>query len=239
VEPHTYSNQNFDLQSDPAAPGRRPAAYRKLHLRYSKTGPAKYFGHLELKNLIIRAIKRAGIELKFSEGFHPQPKLSFQDALPIGLESEAEDLVLQATTEIDCESIVERLNDQLPAGVEILDCRVVTDKSSRPRPPETIHYEVLLPQGDFEPDRLDTFMALPNPTITVSRPKGRLKKIEIKDILVDISLRGTKQLNLTLASVPGKTLRPAELIAFVFSLPEEQLKQARIVKMKNHLMQKS
>ena len=71
------------------------------------------------------------------------------------------------------------------------------------------------------------------PTITISRPKGRLKKIEIKDILVDISLRGTKQLNLTLASVPGKTLRPAELIAFIFSLPEEQLKQARIVKKQN------
>ena len=233
VEPHTYTNQKFDPVSGQAAPVRSPATYRKVHLRYGKTGSAKYFGHLELKNLIIRAIKRAGIQLKFSEGFHPQPKLSFQDALPIGLESEAEDLVLQVTTGIDCGSIVERLNEQLPAGVEVLDCRAVTDKATRPRPPDTIRYEVSLPQGDFEPDRLDTFMALPNPTITISRPKGRLKKIEIKDILVDISLRGTKQLNLTLASVPGKTLRPAELIAFIFSLPEEQLKQARIVKKQN------
>ena len=233
VEPHTYTNQNLLQALDGTALGNRPATFRKLHLRYEKTGSARFFGHLELKNIFIRAMRRAGIQLKFSEGFHPQPKASFQDALPIGLESEAEDLVLQVATGIDPESIIERLNGQLPDGVEILDCRAVTHKASLPKPPETINYEVILPEGDFKPDELDLFMAQPNPTITIIRPKGRLKKIEIKDILVDISLRGTKKLHLTLASVPGKSLRPAELIAFVFSLPEEQLKQARIIKKAN------
>jgi radical SAM-linked protein len=228
IEPRTH--RHFEPTSEKRATGNPPPRFRKMHLRYSKTGPAKYFGHLELKNIIIRAFKRAGIPLRYSEGFHPQPKVSFQDALPIGLESESEDMVLQVATGMDAGLIANRLNDQLPAGIEILDCRPATAKVLRPPTAATIRYEIILADGAFEPAELDAFMGHPNPTITISRPKGRLKKIEIKDILVDISLPGPNQLYLTLASVPGKTLRPAELIAFVFSLPEEQLKQARIVK---------
>ena len=233
TEPHTYTNRNYEPAPDGNASRHRPVTFQKLHLRYGKTGSARFFGHLELKNMMIRALRRAGIQLKFSEGFHPQPKASFQDALPIGLESEAEDLVLQVATGTDCASLIEKLNVQLPDGVDIIDCRIVTHKASLPKPPATINYEVTLPGGDFDPQELDRFMAQPNPTITIRRPKGRLKKIAIKDILVDISLRGTQKLHLTLASVPGKSLRPAELIAFVFSLPEKQLKQSRIVKKAN------
>ena len=136
--------------------------------------------YLELKNIIVRALRRAGIELKFSEGFHPQPKASFQDALPIGLESEAEDLVLQVATGLDCESIIGRLNAQLPEGIQILDCRPVTRKASLPKPPDALHYEVTLLQGNFETELLDAFMAQPDPTVTISRPKGRLKKLKLK-----------------------------------------------------------
>ena len=126
--------------------------------------------------------------------------------------------------------MAQRLNAQLPPGVAITDCRPVTDKSSRLHPPATVSYQIFLRQGRFDAAKLDAFMGLPDPTVTVNRPKGRLKKIAIKDILVDISLLADTQLNLTLASVPGKSLRPAELITTVFSLPESQLKRARIIK---------
>jgi radical SAM family uncharacterized protein/radical SAM-linked protein len=230
VEPRTYADRHLDATPEKGSSHYRPPRYRKMHLRYSKTGPARYFGHLELKNIIIRAFRRAGMPLRYSEGFHPQPKVSFQDALPIGLESESEDLVLQVETTVDTALMVDRLNDQLPAGIEIIDCRPMTTKASRPQPAATVRYAVTLPDGKFEPAELEAFMSLPSPTITIGRPKGRLKKIEIKDILVEFRLSDDNQLHLTLASVPGKTLRPADLIAFVFSLPEEQLKQARIVK---------
>jgi hypothetical protein len=103
-------------------------------------------------------------------------------------------------------------------------------KSSRPSLPAAVSYQISLRTGRFNPQMLDAFMKLENPTVTVNRPKGRLKKIAIKDILIEISLQEARQLRLTLAPVPGKTLRPAEIVAFVFALPENQVKQARIVK---------
>jgi radical SAM-linked protein len=230
IAPRTYANIHFENMKGGTGRPSKPALYRKVRLSYSKTGPAKYFGHLELKNIILRAIKRAGIQLKFSEGFHPQPKVSFQDALPIGLESEAEHLVLQVATSVQTRSIVERLNAQLPPGIAIVDCSVMVGKSSRPSLPAAVSYQISLRKGRFNPQMLDAFMKLENPTVTVNRPKGRLKKIAIKDILIEISLQEARQLRLTLAPVPGKTLRPAEIVAFVFALPENQVKQARIVK---------
>ncbi|MBW2217992.1 MAG: TIGR03960 family B12-binding radical SAM protein, partial [Deltaproteobacteria bacterium] len=54
---------------------------------YEKKDGARFFGHLEMANMFIRAIKRAGINVKYSEGFHPKPKISFSDPIPVGMES--------------------------------------------------------------------------------------------------------------------------------------------------------
>ena len=176
IEPHTYSNLHFDHLPGESGEIDAPAAYRKLRVTYSKTGPAKYFGHLELKNLILRAVRRAGIQLKFSEGFHPQPKVSFQDALPIGLESEAEHAVLQVATSVDSQSVVERLNSQLPPGVFILNCSPLPDKSSRPQPPATVGYQIILPQGRFDSREIGRFHEPPESNGYRQPPKRKIEK---------------------------------------------------------------
>jgi len=61
--------------------------YKNLKVSFSKKGEAKYFGHLELVKIFLRAISRAGIPIKFTQGFHPKAKISFEDPLPVGLES--------------------------------------------------------------------------------------------------------------------------------------------------------
>ena len=68
---------------------------RKFRIRFSKIGPAKYLGHLELTRLLLRAFRRAQIPLVFSQGFHPLPRVSFGPPLPVGYESRAEFLDLQ------------------------------------------------------------------------------------------------------------------------------------------------
>ena len=60
---------------------------KKLKMLFVKRDQARFFGHLELINIFLRAIRRAGIEVAYSEGFHPMPKISFEDTLPIGMES--------------------------------------------------------------------------------------------------------------------------------------------------------
>ena len=68
----------------PVRPGGAPVRFR---LRFTKVGPAALLGHLDLARELPRAIRRAGVRLRYSEGFHPKPDLSFGPALSLGVAS--------------------------------------------------------------------------------------------------------------------------------------------------------
>jgi len=59
----------------------------KVRFRYSKTGRAKYISHLDLMSTLQRSFLRAGIKLKYSEGFNPHPYMSVALPLSVGCES--------------------------------------------------------------------------------------------------------------------------------------------------------
>jgi len=89
----------------------------KLRLRYLKTGKAKYISHLDLMSTMQRAFIRAGIELKYSEGFNPHPYMSVALPLSVGCESLCELLDVGIANDYMTDVKVETL----PEGIEILD----------------------------------------------------------------------------------------------------------------------
>ena len=230
VEPRTF--EGFRKEGDPALSSKVTAldgVYKKLHIVYAKKGPAKHFGHLEMVNILLRAFKRAGIFLKYTEGFHPKPKVSFDDPLPIGMESEMENFTVMVPTRLDTTHLVATLNSNLPDGLSILDCNPVTtglDRSPRKRHTFTI----VLESKAFSSEELAAFIENPDVTVTRTNRKGTLKNINLKDMIEDIKLLNPTRLHLTLISEPGKTIRPVEVLGKIFSLTEEEIKQAQITK---------
>src|SRR5690606_33558809 len=71
-------------------PGREVERMPKYRLRYAKFGPARFASHLDLGRALGRALRRAGLPVAYSQGFHPLPKMAFGPPLPVGVESEAE-----------------------------------------------------------------------------------------------------------------------------------------------------
>ena len=89
----------------------------KVRFRYSKEGKAKYISHLDLMSTMQRSFRRAGIGLKYSEGFNPHPYMSVALPLSVGCESLCEliDVAL-------VENIIPDINTiMLPDGIEILE----------------------------------------------------------------------------------------------------------------------
>ena len=192
-------------------------------------GQAKYYGHLEFVNIFLRALKRAGIPVKFTQGFHPKPKVSFDNPLALGLESENENITLTVPTHIDAESVIEGLNSNLPEGLRILPLKdpvTIPDKNQAAKST----YQVSLKEGNFIKEELASFMRRADFPIELKNRKGKLKKIDLKDMVFNIELIDSGQLQMTLRSEPGKTLRPWDALRHIFTLSEEQIKQARIVK---------
>jgi radical SAM family uncharacterized protein/radical SAM-linked protein len=207
------------------------AVFKKLCVYYSKLGQAKYFGHLELVNIFLRALMRSKIPLQYSQGFHPKPKISFYDPLPVGIESQYESFVMTVPESVRPEKVARSLNAQLPDGLAVLSCQPAPSTFSNDAA-DMIDYMITLKEGNFDKDKLSSFIRNPDFNITISNRKGKLKKINLKDMVANIDLLDSLNLRLTLSSGMAKTVRPVQILRHIFYVAEEQIKQAKIVKLK-------
>jgi radical SAM-linked protein len=90
-------------------------------LLIKKDGLGKYISHLDLMHTMERVFNRAGIKIWHTQGFNPHPYMSFCMPLSVGVESICEimDFVLDDDTPLD--GLTQRLNEFLPAGVQVLE----------------------------------------------------------------------------------------------------------------------
>lgn len=86
---------------------------------YSKIGRAKYISHLDLSATIRRGLLRAGIALKYSEGFNPHPYISVALPLPVGAESLCELLDIRALPPFSLNGWPDLINAVLPDGLHV------------------------------------------------------------------------------------------------------------------------
>ena len=102
----------------------------RLQFIFTKKGLMKYISHLDLMRLFMRAMRRADLPLKISEGFSPHPKLSIVRALKLGLESEHEEAAVILKEFVKPQDFKTRLQQQLPQGITIKDVTLCLKRSS-------------------------------------------------------------------------------------------------------------
>ena len=93
----------------------------KLRLKFSKTGRAVYLSHLDLMRTMQRVFSRAGVPLKYSEGFNPHAKISIILPLSVGTASLCEYMDFALTEDRDLSALPEALNAYMPEGIEALE----------------------------------------------------------------------------------------------------------------------
>jgi radical SAM family uncharacterized protein/radical SAM-linked protein len=102
----------------PTRPGGPPVGYR---LRFEKTGPAALLGHLDLARELPRALRRSGVRIRYSEGFHPKPDLSFGPALSLGVASLDEYVDARLIDAPPIPELLERLRSVTAVGLAFHD----------------------------------------------------------------------------------------------------------------------
>ena len=91
----------------------------KLRIRFGKHGAVKFIGHLDMMRFFQKAFRRAGFDLKYSQGYHPHPTLSFASPLGVGLESTGEYMDVEVLSITDLEQMTRDLNAQMVEGIDI------------------------------------------------------------------------------------------------------------------------
>ncbi len=75
--------------------------------------------------MMIRAMTRAEIPVRYSEGFNPHPKLSLPLPRPVGVASDAERILVELTKRIEPDELISRLAEQMPTGVTMQRARML------------------------------------------------------------------------------------------------------------------
>ena len=97
----------------------------QVQLKYRKGEAIKLISHRDLMRVMQRAIRRAEIPMAYSQGFNPHMKISWGQALKLGMTSDNETAKLQLAAPMTPQEIMIRLNKELPQGLEILEAFLV------------------------------------------------------------------------------------------------------------------
>ena len=208
----------------------RPSIYKKLYVTFSKKGDARFLGHLEMVKIFHRAIKRCGLLTEFSKGFHPMPKVSFDNPLPIGMESNCEHFIISIQPDVSPENFKERLNRHLPNGLEIVEVKVKKPFKNK-RNIKIAEYQIIINDGFFSQNRLHSFIKSETWILEKTTRKGQTKKIDLKGIIRSLQIETPVKLNLGIIEEPGKIVRPSEILAHIFEFENEAQKSARVLKL--------
>lgn len=198
----------------------------KIRIKFAKEGAMKFIGHLDIMRYFQRAIRRAGIDVAYSEGFSPHMIMSFANPLGVGLTSEAEYFDLVIRTAYPSQELIDRLNAVMVEGMRVLNVvQVPEEKASKAmslvaaadylvrfRYPETL-------PADWK-EKFSTFMEQPSVTVTKKTKKGE-KEMDIRPLVYGWHFE-EDGIFLQVSSGSSDNLRPelvVEAFAKAYNLP--------------------
>lgn len=195
----------------------------RVRITFTKKNALRYIGHLDLHQLWERAIRRADLPLAYSQGFHPQPKISLAAALPLGFSSRGEVLDMRLKENISVEDISKRLGENLPVDIKIIKTEEV-DESLPALQTQVLSasYDVELTEP-IEKSELTRRVESVMMSESIIRER-RGKQYDLRPLIEMLSVvtesNGNVWLKMTLAAREGATGRPEEVLSSLQIEPE-------------------
>ena len=193
----------------------------KLRLKFSKNGPIKFIGHLDVMRYFQKAIRRANIDIKYSEGFSPHQLLSFAQPLSVGATSDGEYLDMVVNSMVSTQDIMDSLNNVMNEGIRI---EAVTEIGEREEKAMTLSYAAkyrLRFRKSLKPDfdwitELEKYLGQ-NRLPTMKKTKSGEKEIDMKQMIFDYQLdAANEEATFLLSMSSSATLKPALLFETFF-----------------------
>ena len=165
-----------------------------IRVKYKKEDDMIFISHLDLQRLLQRAFRRAEINLSYSQGFNPHPKMSYGNALALGVESQGEYVDIEIEDDIEVKEFLERINEQLPDGIKFVKGQEIDPKT--PSLSSIIVYgeyifnidlEVPLSK-EFVKSRVLNFVKSKEIIITKKNKKGKKVEVDIRPMIRNFDL---------------------------------------------------
>lgn len=223
-----------ESKEEPAAPGDWEKSADKMRplytytLQYSKKDRARFYGQLEVSRIMERAVRRSGLPVAFSHGFHPHAKIAFREALPVGMESETEEMDIQLEEAIEGRMILERLNDHLPEGLQILSAKPWAQADKKPSALR-VTYRVSGLTEEMAEAIITRFPMCADRIVSKKTKKGRIEA-RCADVLLSVRRLDETSVAMELVERPTARFRPQSFFEVLLPDDLEALRACRLCK---------
>jgi radical SAM-linked protein len=197
------------VQSPSPQPPPGEADFVKIRLRFRKDGDLRLVSHHDLMHCFERMFRRAALPFRSTQGFHPQPRMVFAQALALGVIGCEEILDVELKEAIDPAEIERRLSAQCPPGMQILSVQGIPPRAKAQV--VAVRYRVAVPP-QRQPEisaQLVTVLQATECWVERSRPQPR--SLDIRPYLRDIQVQDP-YLEMHLWVTPTGTARPEEVL---------------------------
>ncbi len=159
----------------------------KKRIYFDKEGDMKFISHLDMIRFLERLFNKAKIRVKYSEGFHPRPKMSFGNPVSLGVEAYDEVMDLELLEEMDNSELLEMMNKYCPEGITFKKIVDVERKASIVNDFEIMIYEI-----DGEKEVIEKLFNLLNQDEIIEEriKRGKPQKRNLKEKIVDFKMNG-------------------------------------------------
>ena len=99
----------------------------KIRIKFSKQGAMRFIGHLDIMRYFQKAMRRAEVDIRYSEGFSPHQIMSFAAPLGVGLTGSGEYLDIEVLSSGPSEEMVRRLNAVMAEDICVLSFKKLPD----------------------------------------------------------------------------------------------------------------
>lgn len=194
----------------------KPCGYvlqQRFKIEFSKHGDLRFISHHDVMRLFQRALRRAGIELRMTQGFNPHPKMVFALPLGVGIESDCEILFLDTSRWYKAPELHERLEAELPGGIRLLKVELASPQAGAI--PKEVAYVATMPESKEEADngierKIEAFLR--SQSVEIDRVReDRTVRIDLRPYVN--ALEATSEgIRLRIKVTPKGTARPEEVL---------------------------
>ena len=91
----------------------------KIRIKFRKWGSMKFIGHLDMMRYFQKVMRRADVDIRYSEGFSPHQIMSFAAPLGVGITSDGEYFDIEVHSTKSSAEMIADMNKTMVDGVEI------------------------------------------------------------------------------------------------------------------------
>jgi radical SAM-linked protein len=188
---------------------------QRLRFSFSKFGPTRYIGHLDLARTLERSLRRAAMPVAYSQGFNPRPRMQLAAALPLGYSSDYELADIWLMTAVPPTTALKQIMSRIAPGLAIQRVwEVPLSEASLQSFTHSARYQAVLPP---ETDPATTAARLHEIMAADKLIRARRdKEYDLRPLILSANLEtgddGRPLLNMELLLQPSLSGRPDELL---------------------------